>query len=148
MKKVLVLMVIVALALIFVFLKSDGITGNVALEIQESSSVGSQLPGNLVLTIEQGDRIEKSTPILVSLTKGKKDVIEVKTLSIAEFIALSDSPIDPATKDSKEYFETPGSYSVKTSLLIGYTFTEKGNYELFFRIFDPDITIRKEISVK
>lgn len=121
-------------------------TGNVIVEYQESFKLNEQLTGKLSLSIEQGDSIEADTPILISLTKQDK-VIDVKTMSLKEFIALSDNPTPPTTRDGKEYYETPKTYNVDISKIIEYTFVESGEYELTFNILKIDVTIRKIITV-
>ena len=101
--------------------------------------------------IQEGDNIKDNTPILVSLSKvqatGDK-IIEAETLSFKEFIDLSNKPI-PAEKIGSQYFyTTPGEYSVPINSIIKNSLENPGEYEVYFKIFEPEITIRKRFLVK
>ena len=119
---------------------------NVIIEYQESFKLQEALTGSLSLTLEKQDSLEKDTPLLISLSK-ENEILEARTLTLDEFIKLSDNPIDPIKKDSGYFYETPGTYSIEIDKLIPYTFNERGEYELLFNIFKIDLTIRKKISV-
>jgi|SRR3989344_1728792 len=151
MKKWLVLASFLVLVLLGLFFITQNITGKVSLDFDSKFNTGEKIPGNLVIQIQEGDNIKDNTPILVSLSKiqatGDK-IIEAETLSFKEFIDLSNKPI-PAEKIGSQYFyTTPGEYSVPINSIIKNSLENPGEYEVYFKIFEPEITIRKRFLVK
>ena len=141
------LYILIAVLLLIVFLMFLSFKpANVIVEYQEQFKLNEPLRGSLSITLESQDSIKKETPLLLSLSKGDK-ILEAKTLTLDEFIQLSNNPISPTKKDSGSYYETPGTYSVDLEKLIPYTFVERGEYELLFNIFKIDLTIRRKITV-
>ena len=137
----------ILLVFIGILLISNFKTANVVLEYEENFNIGQQLGGKLSITIEPSDSIEASTPISVSLSKGR-EILAVETLTFNEFIKMSSNPVSPTEKNGNLYYETPGTYSVDTSSIINYKFTEKGEYELFFSLLKLDLNIKKRIIVR
>jgi hypothetical protein len=70
--------------------------------------------------------------------------IETVTLTLEEFISLSDNPQKPVNG----LYAGPSTHSLEISKVIDYTFTESGDYELLFNIFQLDLTVRKNIHVQ
>lgn len=137
-----VLGIIVASALLFVNWKP----ANVIVEYEESFKVGEQLSGSLKITLEPQDIIEAETPLIISLSKGKNE-IETATLTLEEFVKLSDNPLEPVEENGKRVYKGASSHNLEVSKVINYQFTESGDYELFFNIFKLDLTVKKSITV-
>jgi hypothetical protein len=137
------IIIIVVLALIFVLSFKPA---HVILESQETGMLNSQISGQLTLSLEPGDSLETSAPLLVSLSKGNS-ILDVKTLTLENFISLSGKSPSTIEKEGKRFYETPESYSVDTNKIIRYTLNETGEYELLFEILRLDVTVKKTITV-
>jgi hypothetical protein len=123
-------------------------TGNVVLEMEKSNyAAGDSLSGKLTVVIQPGDSVPDDTPLLIMLTDENNNVLAVNSISLKEFIQSSDNVIESVDVAGKKYYESPGTYSVPADKLIKYTFSEKGNYELFFNVFKLNIATKEKITV-
>ena len=133
----------IALLIILSVIVFNWKTANVIVEYNEQNSIGNKLAGDLKITLEPQDQLSSDTPIIISLTKDNKD-IETISLTLAEFIALSDNPQNPVNG----LYTGPSTHSLSINKVIDYTFTESGDYELLFNIFKLDLTVKKNIHVQ
>ena len=121
-------------------------TGKVVVEYQEVYSLNNNLTGQLALAIQQGDSLDKNTPLMISLIQGQ-NVIDVKILTLEDFVSLSDNPVPAVQKENGYFFEQPQTYNVEISKIISYQFTRPGQYELLFNIPQIDLRVRKTNEV-
>jgi hypothetical protein len=117
-------------------------TGNVLLNAPQNFVVGDSLKGILSIGIEQGDKVKTDAPVLIALSRDNS-VLVVKTLTIGELFAFSDSSIGPV----EGYYVNPESYQLEISKVFNYTFVEKGDYELIVHIYEPEISSKQTIVV-
>ncbi len=130
----------------FVFISFSGFkSGNVVLTYEESFNQGDKLSGDFIINIEKTDSVPAETPILISFSKGK-DILETKSMTLKEYVVLSDNPVGPSIIGEKEYYDKVEAYSVPIDKVISYVFSEKGEYELLF--FMPDLDLIKVTKIK
>ena len=142
----LVLVVLVIISVIFLL---QWRAANVVLNLEEGNyNVGSKLSSVLTVTIEPEDSIDADTGVFLALIDSNDNVLITKTLTLREFILNSDNVIEPVLMNDKYYYETPGKYNVNAEKIIDWTFSEKGDYDLFFSVFKLDLMARKKITVK
>lgn len=140
MKKELNIFIIVVMVLIFVALK---LTGNVTLDIQESYALGEELSGSVIFVIEDGDLIDKNEELSLELKSDSYFTASIFT--VKEFI---DGEIEPVEINGSYYYNISGSYSREIDDLIDYTFSEPGEYELYFLMEGYNLSAKKVIDVR
>lgn len=139
MNKKIIIPILIVVALIALLFFTQFRTGNVVASI-DSIKVGDKLQGNLKLTIEDKDNLNADAPLIFSITKGR-DVKEVQTFTLKDFISSSDNP-----QESQPY--KAGTYTVPISSITNYTFTENGNYEVFFSMPRINYVVQTNVAVK
>ena len=125
----------VILGAIFVF---QFRTGKVVAEISKPQLVGEYYEADLFITIEEGDSLPGDSQILVMIEKDGV-VIKSQKVSLEEYIALSDNPVQPAMSEGIKYYQTPGTYTVKLTKILQWRFSEVGDYEVNLLILDENV---------
>jgi len=147
-KKNIILIFLIAFLLILSIFLLQWRAANVVLQSSgDSYHIGEDISGRLSIRIDNNDFLEARTPILVALIAQNNSVLTTRTLSLEEFIEEGDNRIAKIESDGKQYYETPGTYSVEVERIIPYRFSEKGEYLLLFNVFDMDLTEQREITV-
>lgn len=116
-------------------------TGNLVIKF-EDYKINETLQGVITVNIEEGDSVNKNEPILITLTKNKT-ILSSETITFEEFVMKSNNPEKP----SNGTYSKPESYSVEVDKIINHKFSEEGEYDLTFTMFNPEIIIRRAIKV-
>jgi hypothetical protein len=131
------------LAVLSVYLLSFQVTGNVVAQLPADYKVGEELSGELAINIEQNDNLSLDKPLFIALINESNSVLFSKTLTFRELISMDKSGI----KTTHGINVPSGKYLFDLSDIVSYKFTNSGEYEPDFTMFDPDIIIRKNINV-
>lgn len=122
---------------------------NVIIDAEdERVALGESIKGMMSITLDSGDSIQKDTAIFISLTSSNNTVLATKSLTLDDFMKLSDKNPQPTERDGDFYYQEQGTYSVEIQKLIPYTFNQPGNFEILFSILKLDLTVRKNIIVQ
>jgi len=140
-------LIFIALIVIVVAVLRIGVfTGNVLLESDADFVKGGKLSGILTLNIEEGDSLREKTTILVAIMQDET-VLEATTLTLGEYIELSNNLVSPIPKEDENYFEQVGSYKVDIADILQFNFPDSGEYELLFSILTMDLNQREKLVV-
>ncbi len=132
--------ILALIAFRFNFFTGKAITGI------EFYNLNSSVSGEFILTIEQGDSLNQESTIFVGLLKKNTEIVS-RTISLKEFIELSEVKINAVKRNNGFFYETPGNYRVDAGKIINYVFSEKGEYELIFMIIKMNLLSKKKIIV-
>jgi hypothetical protein len=132
--------VLICFSILGVIFVSEFRTAKVVTETTRPQKVGELYEADLYITIEEGDSILADSKVLVMIEK-EGVVVETEIITFGQYVLLSDNPIKPLKSGEVYYYQHVGTYTVKLSDIIQYSFKEVGDYEVQLLILDRDVII-------